>query len=88
MTRTSCVRPRSTGLSPRGLSRATMQEELTITVAPDPDLTVYDVIEIEGGPEPLQGRWLIQALSGVTPAMPFTQIQARRSRSSVGVTHG
>lgn len=70
------------------LSRATMQEELILTVAPDPELTVYDVIEITGGPEPLQGRWLIQALSGVTPQQPYTQIQARRSRSSVGVTHG
>ena len=70
------------------LALATMQEDLVIRVAPDPALTVYDVILIEGGPIELQGRWLVQALTGATPERPYTDIMARRSRTAVGVING
>ena len=69
------------------LERATMQHTLRIQVLPDPTLSVHDVIEIVGGPEEAQGRWLVEYLRpGVSANDPIVEIGARRTLSSAGVS--
>lgn len=69
------------------LARATMQHTLRIQVLPDPTLSVHDVIEIVGGPEEAQGRWLVEYLRpGVSANNPIVEIGARRTLSHAGIS--
>lgn len=63
------------------LRRATMQEELTLQVMPDPALAVHEVIELRGpAGSPVVGKWAIESLApGMTADDPLITIGARRS---------
>lgn len=72
------------------LARATEQHVLRIQVLPDPTIRVHDVIEVTGGPEEAQGRWMIEYIRpGLSAIDPIVELGCRRtlSQASVSGTH-
>lgn len=65
------------------LAKSSMQEAVSLTVLPDPGMTVYDVIEIAGTDGAERGRWAIEGMrEGLTSDEPLLLIEARRILTS------
>lgn len=65
--------------------KASMQQEITLQVMPDPTLQVHDIIEITDPtmPEAL-GKWAIESITpGMKPSNPLVTIGARRTLGGV-----
>ena len=61
--------------------RQSLQEELMITVLPDPDLMAHDVVEIIDPAMPgVSGKWMVQYIRpGMRPENPLTELGLRRA---------
>ena len=62
------------------LARASMQENIHLSLLPDPTLGVHDIIQLDGTGGPAAGKWAVESIRwGLTADDPLVEVGARRT---------